>query len=120
MIGLGAVVTRWSAKETAGEAVVVEGLMWPGGPVATFEEVEQERRFEVVGGWIGFEIDGHVQVAGEGSRITVSPGERCRIWNAALDDAQFVCEARPALQFEQEAHTLFRPRRFEPDALLCA
>jgi glyoxylate utilization-related uncharacterized protein len=121
MIGLGAAVTRWSADETAGEAVVVEALMWPGGPVAAFEsEPEQERRFDVIGGWIGFEIDGRVQVVGEGTRVTVAPGQSCRIWNAALDDAQFVCEARPALEFEQEVHELFRPRRFEPQALLCA
>jgi hypothetical protein len=121
MIGLGAVVTRWSAEETAGEAVVVEALMWPGGPVAVFDgEVEQERRFEVIGGWIGFEVDGDVRIVGEGSRVTVAPGERCRIWNAALDDAQFVCEARPALGFEAEVHDLFRPRRYEPEALLCA
>ena len=121
MIGLGAVVTRWSAEETASEAVVVEALMWPGGPVAAFEATDgQERRFEVIGGWIGFEIDGEVRMVGDGGRVTVAAGQSCRLWNAALDDAQFVCEARPALEFEREVHEVFRPRRFEPEALLCA
>jgi glyoxylate utilization-related uncharacterized protein len=111
MIGLGAAVTRWSAEETGGEAAVVEALMWPGGPVAALAAGPgQERRFEVIGGWIGFEVDGEVQVLGEGGRVTVASGQSCRIWNAALDDAQFVCEARPALRFEEEVHTLFRPR----------
>ena len=113
-------MTRWSAEETNGEAVVVEALMWPGGPVATFDAVEQERRFEVIGGWIGFEVDGDVHIVSEGGRVTVPPGKWCRIWNAAIDDAQFVCEARPALDFEREVHDLFRPRSWEPETLRCA
>jgi hypothetical protein len=111
MDGLGSVVTRRSAEETSGEAVVVEALLWPRGPVATFGAEAHKRRFEVVAGWIGFDVEGLVSVLDEGGRVTVAPGRWCRVWNAGLEDAQFVCEARPGLQFEQQVHSIFHRRK---------
>ena len=46
-------------------------------------------------------------VAGPGQRITVPAGTPHKFWNAGEDEAHFVCEVRPALQFEQLIETMF-------------
>ena len=45
--------------------------------------------------------------AGPGERITVPAGTPHRFWNAGDEEAHFVCEVRPALQFEQLVETMF-------------
>jgi len=46
-------------------------------------------------------------VAGPGQRLTVPAGTAHKFWNAGDEEAHFVCEIRPALQFESLIETMF-------------
>jgi mannose-6-phosphate isomerase-like protein (cupin superfamily) len=101
-------VFRKTSRETGGRAVVFETLVQPGGFVAAAHvHPAQEERFEVLRGSVGFAIDGKKLVAGPGQRITVPAGTAHRFWNAGDGEAHFVCEVRPALQFESLVETMF-------------
>jgi hypothetical protein len=56
---------------------------------------------------VGFQVGRRKETAGPGGRLTVPAGTRHRFWNAGDDVAQFVCEIRPALQFESLLETMF-------------
>ena len=102
------IVFRQTARETGGEAVVIETYVQPKGFVAsTHVHPSQEERFEVLAGTVGFKIGGKKRIAGPGERITVPAGTPHRFWNAGEGVAHFVCEVRPALQFESLLETMF-------------
>ena len=102
------IVFRTTSAETNGEAVVVECFVAPRGAVAMAHvHPSQEERFEVVRGSVGFEVGREKQVAGPGQRLTVPARTPHRFWNAGEEEAHFVCEVRPALQFEQLVETMF-------------
>jgi quercetin dioxygenase-like cupin family protein len=110
MTGLG-VVIRCTTEETAGEAVVVEVFL-PAGPWQTLgDSTAQERRFEVVQGELSFEADGGMHVVGPGDRFTVLAGAEYRVRSTGARPAQFVCEVRPALDFEERVGALFTTQR---------
>ncbi len=44
---------------------------------------------------------------GPGEVATVEPGTPHRFWNAGEEPVRFVCEVRPALQFESLLETMF-------------
>ena len=44
---------------------------------------------------------------GRGEIAVVEPGTTHRFWNAGEDEVTFVCEVRPALQFESLLETMF-------------
>ena len=46
-------------------------------------------------------------VAGPGQRVTVPAGTPHTFWNAGDAEVHFVCEVRPALQFESLLETMF-------------
>ncbi len=97
-----------TSADTGGEAVVVEVFVEPHGAVAAAHvHPYQEERFEVVRGSVGFRIGREELVAGPGRRLTVPPGTAHRFWNAGETEARFVCEIRPALDFEQLIETMF-------------
>jgi quercetin dioxygenase-like cupin family protein len=101
-------VFRRTAADTNGELVVVETFVQPHGFVAAAHvHPQQEERFEVLRGTLGFRVGGEEIVAGPGRRLTVPAGTAHRFWNAGDDEAHFVCEIRPALQFEQLIETMF-------------
>ena len=101
-------VFHQTAADTNGEAVVIETFVEPGGFVATAHiHPSQEERFQVLRGSVGFQVGRDRHVAGPGARLTVPAGTRHRFWNAGDDVAQFVCEIRPALQFESLLETMF-------------
>jgi quercetin dioxygenase-like cupin family protein len=101
-------VFRKTSAETNGEAVVVECFVQPAGFVAaTHVHPGQDERFEVLKGEVGFKLDGQEIVARAGDRIVVPAGTSHRFWNAGDEEAQFVCEVRPALQFEQLIETMY-------------
>ncbi len=101
-------VFRKTSLETGGEAVVVETFVQPHGAVAAAHvHPSQEERFEVLRGTLGFKIDGKKITAGPGQRLTVPAGTPHKFWNAGDDEAHFVCEVRPALQFESLIETMF-------------
>jgi quercetin dioxygenase-like cupin family protein len=101
-------VFRKTSAETNGEAIVLECFVQPTGSVAaTHVHPRQEERFEVLKGTVGFKIDGQKIVAHAGDRILVPAGRSHRFWNAGDEEAHFVCEVRPALQFEQLIETMY-------------
>ena len=102
------IVFRKTSRDTGGQAVVIETFVQPDGFVAAAHvHPSQEERFEVLKGSVGFRIGREKLVAGPGQRITVPAGTAHRFWNAGDDLAHFVCEIRPALQFESLLETMF-------------
>ena len=101
-------VFRRTSSETNGEAVLLECFVQPTGFVAAAHvHPRQEERFEVLTGRVGFKLDGQEIIAQAGDRIVVPAGTSHRFWNAGEEEAHFVCEVRPALQFEQLIETMF-------------
>lgn len=102
------IVFRQTSRETNGEAVVIETFVQPSGFVAAAHvHPGQEERFEILRGSVGFKIGRRKLVAGPGQRLTVPAGTPHKFWNAGEDEAHFVCEVRPALQFEALLETMF-------------
>jgi quercetin dioxygenase-like cupin family protein len=102
------IVFRQTARETGGEAVVIETYVRPNGFVAAAHlHPSQEERFQVLRGSVGFKVGGRKLVAGPGRRLTVPAGTPHRFWNAGDETAHFVCEIRPALQFESLIESMF-------------
>ena len=101
-------VFRKTSRETGGQAVVFETFVQPNGFVAAAHvHPKQDEQFEILHGSVGFKIDGKNIVAGPGQRIRVPAGTPHRFWNAGEEEAHFVCEVQPALQFEQLIETMF-------------
>jgi quercetin dioxygenase-like cupin family protein len=97
-----------TSEETNGEAVVVETIVRPDGFVAAAHvHPLQSERFEVVQGRLGFGVGDREILAGPGDVVTVAPGTPHRFWNAGESEARFICEVRPALQFESLIETMF-------------
>ena len=102
------ILFRKTSAETNGEAVVLECFVKPNGFVAKAHvHPSQEERFEVLKGALMFKLDGKELPARPGDRIQVPAGSRHQFWNAGDEEAHFVCEVRPALQFEQLIETMF-------------
>jgi quercetin dioxygenase-like cupin family protein len=102
------IVFRQTSRETGGEAVVIETYVQPNGFVAAAHvHPAQEERFQVLCGTVGFQLGSQRHLAGPGHRVTVPAGTAHRFWNAGDDVAHFVCEIRPALQFESLIETMF-------------
>ena len=101
-------VFRKTSRETGGQAVVVETFVQPNGFVAAAHvHPSQEERFEILRGLRRFQDrrseDGRrPRAAADGPR-----GTPHKFWNAGEEEAQFVCEVRPALQFESLIETMF-------------
>jgi mannose-6-phosphate isomerase-like protein (cupin superfamily) len=97
-----------TSRETGGEAVVVETIVRPGGFVAAAHvHPHQSERFEVLEGRVGLRVGDRELVLGPGEVATVEPGTPHRFWNAGPGDARFLCEVRPALEFESLIETMF-------------
>ncbi len=102
------IVFRKTSHDTGGQAVVIETIVQPNGFVAAAHvHPAQEERFEVLCGSVGFRIGRKKTVVGPGARLTVPSGTPHRFWNAGDEVAHFVCEVRPALQFESLLETMF-------------
>ena len=102
------IVFHKTSRETGGQAVVIETFVQPDGFVAAAHvHPNQEERFEVLGGSVGFRVGREKIVGGPGHRLTVPAGTPHKFWNAGEDVAHFVCEIRPALQFESLIETMF-------------
>ena len=87
---------------------MIETYVQPNGFVAAAHvHPSQEERFEVLRGTVGFRVGREKLVAGPGKRLTVPAGTPHKFWNAGDDVAHFVCEIRPALQFESLIETMF-------------
>ncbi len=102
------IVFHKTSRETNGELVVIECFVQPGGAVAAAHvHPYQSERFEVLKGRLGFRLDGQEIEAEPGSRILVPARTRHQFWNAGDEEAHFVCEVQPAMQFEALLETMF-------------
>ena len=102
------IVFRQTSRETNGEAVVVETFVQPGGFVAAAHvHPVQEERFQVLRGTVGFKIGRTKHRRRAGPARHRPAGTPHKFWNAGDETAHFVCEIRPALQFESLIETMF-------------
>jgi mannose-6-phosphate isomerase-like protein (cupin superfamily) len=97
-----------TSADTDGEAVVIETVVQPDGFVAAGHiHPFQSERFAVVAGTLGLMAGGEKLELGPGDVATVDPRTPHRFWNAGDEPVRFVCEVRPALQFESLLETMF-------------
>jgi quercetin dioxygenase-like cupin family protein len=97
-----------TSADTDGEAVVIEVTVQPDGFVAAAHvHPSQSERFAVATGTLGLKVGREKLTLGPGDVVTVEPGTAHRFWNAGDEPAVFVCEVRPALQFESLLETMF-------------
>jgi quercetin dioxygenase-like cupin family protein len=97
-----------TAADTKGEFVVVEVSVRPKGFVAAAHiHPFQTERFEIGAGTVGFRVGRKKIMAKAGDVVVVEPGTAHKFWNAGDDEARFVTEIRPALQFEQLIETMY-------------
>ena len=102
------VVFRRTSEETNGESVLVETIVRPNGFVAAAHvHPYQTERFEILDGLVGLRIGDDELVAEPGDVAVVAAGIPHRFWNAGEREARFLCEVRPALQFESLIETMF-------------
>ena len=97
-----------TSADTNGEAVVVEAFVEAQGAVAAAHvHPAQEERFEVIAGELEFRVGKQTVLAKPGDRVLVPAGTPHRFRNLGEETAHFVCEVRPALEFEQLIETMF-------------
>jgi mannose-6-phosphate isomerase-like protein (cupin superfamily) len=97
-----------TSADTDGEAVVIETVVQPHGFVAAAHvHPAQSERFVVKSGKLGMKVGGKKLELGPGEIATVEPATGHRFWNAGEEPVRFVCEIRPALQFESLLETMF-------------
>jgi len=97
-----------TSADTNGEAVVIECTVQPDGFVAAAHvHPYQAERFNVVEGTLGLKVGREKRTLGRGEVAVVEAGTPHRFWNAGDDDVRFVCEVRPALEFESLLETMF-------------
>ena len=102
------ILFRRTAAETGGELVDIEVTVKAGGGVAAAHvHPYQTERFEVLEGSLGLRVDEQELMAGPGDVAVVPPRTPHRFWNAGEREVRFLCEVRPALQFESLIETMF-------------
>ena len=99
---------RETAAGSCGEAVVIEGVLVPGGRgLPAHVHPSQEERYQVLDGRLGFRVGRRRVFAGPGERLTIPAGTTHGYWNAGPGPAHFVAEIRPALDFELLLESFF-------------
>jgi len=97
-----------TSADTDGEAVVIETVVQPDGFVAAAHvHPSQTERFAVAEGTLVLKVDGQEKTLSPGDVAVVEPGQAHKFWNAGDEPVRFVCEVRPALQFESLLETMF-------------
>jgi mannose-6-phosphate isomerase-like protein (cupin superfamily) len=97
-----------TSPDTNGEYVKVETILQPGATVAAAHiHPYQSERFEVLVGTVGMKVGRKRVEAGPGEVVTVDAATPHKFWNAGEVEARFVCEVRPAGEFEQLIETMF-------------
>src|SRR5436305_15280695 len=97
-----------TSADTNGEAVVVECSVRPGGFVAAAHvHPTPSERFNVIEGTLGLKVGREKRTLGRGEVAVVEPGTPHKFWNASEDELRFVCEVRPAVQFESLLETMY-------------
>jgi mannose-6-phosphate isomerase-like protein (cupin superfamily) len=102
------VTFRATSADTAGEAVIIECAVQPEGFVAAAHvHPSQSECFAVIEGTLGIKVGKEKRELGRGEVAVVGVGTPHKFWNAGEDELRFVCEVRPALQFESLLETMF-------------
>lgn len=97
-----------TSGDTNGEAVVIECVVQPDGFVAAAHvHPSQTERFSVIDGRLGMKVGRKKLFLERGDVAVVEPGKAHKFWNSGDDEVRFVCEVRPALQFESLLETMF-------------
>src|SRR5256714_12569929 len=97
-----------TSADTNGEAVVIECTVQPDGFVAAAHvHPSQTERFAVIDGRLGMKVGRQRLLLERGDVTVVEPGKAHRFWNSGENEVRFVCEVRPALQFESLLETMF-------------
>jgi mannose-6-phosphate isomerase-like protein (cupin superfamily) len=97
-----------TSADTGGEAVVIETAVQSHGSVAAAHvHPSQGERFAVKSGRLGMKVGREKRELRPGQFVVVEPGTPHRFWNAGDEPVTFVCEIRPALQFESLLETMF-------------
>ena len=97
-----------TSADTNGESVVIECTVRPDGFVAaTHLHPSQSERFAVIDGTLGLKNGKEKLTLERGEVAVVESGTPHRFWNAGEDEVRFVCEVRPALEFESLLETMF-------------
>ena len=97
-----------TSADTNGEAVVIECTVQPDGFVAAAHvHPSQTERFAVIDGRLGLKVGRRKLVLEPGGVTVVERGTPHKFWNAGENEVRFVCEVRPALQFESLLETMF-------------
>jgi len=97
-----------TSSDTDGEAVVIETVVQPDGFVAAAHvHPSQTERFAVAEGTLGLRVGDKKLELGPGDVAIVEAGTPHKFWNASDEPVRFVCEVRPALQFESLLETMF-------------
>jgi len=97
-----------TSAQSHGESVLVETIVRPKGFVAAAHvHPHQTERFEVLSGTLGLRVGDREFLARPRATAVVEPGTPHKFWNAGDQDARFLCEVRPALDFESLIETMF-------------
>jgi len=97
-----------TSRDTDGDAVVIETVVQPDGFVAAAHvHPSQSERFAVAEGTLGLKVGGKELTLEAGDVAIVEPGTPHKFWNKGDRPVRFVCEVRPALQFESLLETMF-------------
>src|SRR5438093_7262587 len=97
-----------TSADTNGESVVIECTVQPDGFVAaTHVHPSQTERFAVVDGRLGMKVGREKLLLERGEVAVVEAGTPHKFWNMGDEPVRFVCEVRPALQFESLLETMF-------------
>lgn len=94
-------VIRFGTAESAGELLVADLSIRPGGAVMG-EHLHPaiEERFSVLSGRVGFRIAGRAATVDPGVTMIAPPGVPHDWWNAGPEEALVRVEVRPAVRFE--------------------
>ena len=97
-----------TSGDTNGEAVVIECVVEPDGFVAAAHvHPSQTERFAVIDGRLGMKVGRKELRLERGDVAVVEPGTSHTFWNEGDERVRFVCEVRPAMQFESLLETMF-------------
>jgi quercetin dioxygenase-like cupin family protein len=97
-----------TAAQTHSESVLVETIVEPHGFVAASHvHPYQSERFEILAGRLRLRVAEQELLAEPGDNTIVPAGTPHRFWNAGEVEARFLCEVKPALQFESLIETMF-------------
>ena len=101
-------LVREGAEDTAGQRLVGDLYIRPGGAVAgKHVHAYVTERFEVVAGTVRFHLDGRDRIVAPGEWIEVPPGAVHDWWNVGDDEAHVLVDIRPAERFELMIQSLY-------------